>query len=218
MSKMTRAVTAVIGLVLSLPGVCSAQGSSSQQSEVRKTYFYSLEPGVTQEQIITAVGVPDTAYEGKSAYQMDQGAVTLSFAGNILISCQHHRPDAATLFSDLYTLRKSKGRAIPTKEEYERREQLLKQDAFYDSERWEGPSISTRRYAGTAYLLQNGYVVLETPVVLRGRSYASRVVRYRRGQQSEVLWRLYDHWAKVRPGNLTDRKSTRDVASADSCL
>ena len=195
----------LVSVLLSTSALLCVQSSglASSNFENRRAYFDALEPGVTTTQVRETIGPPDTTYSGAPAYQLDKGVVVLEAQGDVIVSCRHYHPDSATEFRELYILR---GGTL-SDADYDAREQLLKSPAFHDPTRWSGQHISTNLYPdGLAFLLRDGYVVLEGYLILGEQRYVSRITRFHQNAPPEVLWRLFDHWAEVRPSELSDEE------------
>ncbi|MFC1707958.1 hypothetical protein ACFL59_14275 [Planctomycetota bacterium] len=206
---------AVVALATMLTSVSSAQDAADPDRgdlAARRTFFYGLTPGMDRVGVRKAVGEPDSIEDGKLIYRLDQGAVTLTFTGEKLQSCDHRNAGDRGLYDHrIYYSSEGPG---PSAEERGRREALLKEAAFRDQRRWGRRSTTTSLHPrGQAYLLHEGYVVLEGIGAYWSDSNAlmhliARATVVARGK-SEVRWRLFDHWKEVRPEDLTDIEIAR---------
>jgi hypothetical protein len=186
-------------------------GASPQRPllEARHAFFYHLKPLLTQQEVIAAVGRPDTRHEGKLAYRMSHGTVVLRFDRHGLREATHYDPgDGMWIY--LYDRN-----GWPSSREMARRAQLLSQRRFEGFSAWGKHDIRIHLDPAVTYVLKDGYIALQPLCPLAGASgpFADRIAwaTVWRSGRSTVVYRLWDHWKQLRPADMTDEALARRV-------
>jgi hypothetical protein len=175
-------------------------------STYKHDYFRNLKPGVTMDDVVTAVGEPDAEINRKPIYRLSQGRIELILDGKAVVRCTHIKPAEGTAAECLYLSEEPHG---PSEEESNQRERLLSKRCFMDIREWGKKYVWTSLYGGNVFLLKDGYIVIEPTSPLLGNMGAfahtvSRATVYR-GDKAKVVWRFFEHWDQVCPKGVTEK-------------
>ncbi len=185
----------------------AAQSAPSAETlQKRQAFLHHLMPDATPAQIEAALGKPDTRRDGKPAYRMRRGVVTIEADKHGLKEVEHLDPGDGSM-GDVYYRRRG---PRPSAAVIARREKALSSDSVTNPSEWTDPSIgcSGTGDACAAYTIRDGYVVVQAMYWLMGAtgplaSQAAKVTLHRHGRDT-VVYRAWDNWDKLRPATATD--------------
>jgi hypothetical protein len=194
-----------------------AAAAQAEDLAKRQAFFYALPPGVTEEDVVAAVGKPDTTFRGGPAYRLTTGFAVVHAKGGRIVRCEHHTPSAS--LPDHSRRLYWAPPALPSDEALRALEQRVAKRAFAGAVDLGRDAYRTERHPGAeCHQLADGYLCVEyaiDPFSSFGAFHRvlARATAYRRSAlHSEVLWRAADHWADARPSGLTDAELDRREA------
>jgi hypothetical protein len=207
-----RASRVIVAVVLSSAGWSSlASAAGPPDLARRREYFYLLRPGITLAEIASDLGPPESSTEGTAVYRLDQGQVEITERDGLVGAVEHLDPGGGAVSQSLYWSTPAALRPSPM--ELEARERRLAEHDFRRLESWGSDFLRTERHAGVVFLLREGYLVLEPTSPLMGAqgTFANLVSRATvHGKDGpQVVWRLFESWAAVKPPYLTKEELIR---------
>lgn len=176
-------------------------------------WFQTLRPGITRDEVHELAG-PPTSQEGDcDLYEMPIGRLKLEYLGSLLIDCRHLDPgQGAECISYYYAWG---GELLP--EHIKARKEYLKRREFAEQCGFEGPVVRTWKSRGLCYQVEEGYIEIEPILNPMGQTgffmdKPALVTLVAMDGSKTVLYRAADHWADLRPPNVSMAEVERRTA------
>jgi hypothetical protein len=176
-------------------------------------WFQTLRPGITRDEVHELAGSP-TSQEGNcDLYDLPIGRLKLEYLGSLLIDCSHLNPGEGAVAIFYYTA--WDGDLLP--EHLNARREYLRRPDFANLNGFEGPRVRTSLHDGLCYLLDDGYIVIKLIVDFgTGTGFfcgkPALVTLVAKDGAKTVLYRASDHWANLRPPNVSKAEVERRTA------
>ncbi len=187
-----------------------------------QNWYESLWPGITRTEIHNIAGRPSRSTPTVDVYLQSKGRIECTYEGSNLVKATYFdTPDGAES-ADYYEVQKGSGHL-----NNDERSLYLKRKDFFKLPQFGGSFVSTRKYKGQCFKIDDGYLVVEPMMYLLGSGgyFVDKigVARWIGSDHKEtIVYRASDHWDRLRPPDVSESdvksRETRLLAAGDRSI